>query len=263
MYALDQGEHSFLGEPLWQEVPWRKRPKAPYDRIYDFLTRVPELHNQGDMLKFMDPHSQLQLATEVIWKCWDIDSDLQTVYDDLEKSHVGPLFWSELARNKDLQSNSGDGMLFPVAFHFANLSVANTVVIYWAVQTILWHGMWQLYRLIAELQIHFAAAGKIVDSEGSPESECDGVGNLFKFPPLEHRADFAAPCRNIFQSVEYSLQEDMLDQGPRCCAAPVRIAYETLRFYPKYAREVAWSEKAQSMIQSRSMRLLMYYVPRR
>ncbi|KAJ9612614.1 hypothetical protein H2200_004211 [Cladophialophora chaetospira] len=261
LYALDQGEHSFLGDPLWQEVPWRKRPKTPYDRIYDFLTRAPDLRNQGDMLQFMDPHSQLQLATEMIWNCWKMDSELEAVYDSLERSHEGPLFWSELARNKTLHGDSRDGVLFPVAFHFANLQVANTVVIYWAVQIILWHGMWQLYRLTAELQVHFAEAA--AKGEDSAEPTSDAVSTLFKFPPLQHRTDFAAPCRNVFQSVEYSLQEDMLDQGPKCCAAPTRIAYETLRYYPKYSREVAWAETAQELIQKRSMMLLRYYVPRR
>ena len=84
----------------------------------------------------MDPHSQLQLATEMIWKCWQIDADLQSLYDSLEKEQEGPVFWPQLARNKDLHVDSEDGMLFPVAFHFPNLSVSNTILIYWGVQAI-------------------------------------------------------------------------------------------------------------------------------
>ncbi|OCT54613.1 C6 zinc finger domain-containing protein [Cladophialophora carrionii] len=255
LYSLDQGEYSFLRDPLWQEVPWRKMPRTPYDRIYDFLIRAPELRNRGEMLQFLDPHSKLQLATEMIWKCWKMDSELQSVYDSLEACHQGPVCWPELAREKDLHGDSEDGMLFPVAFQFPNLSIANTVIIYWAVQVILWHGMWQLYRLLDELKLHFTAAAKVGDGHA--------VSTLFDFPPLEHRADFAAPCRNIFQSVEYALQDSLLDQGPKSVACPLRIAYETLRPYPKFKQEIAWAEHAKAMVESRSLRLLTYYIPRR
>jgi hypothetical protein len=192
-----------------------------------------------------------------------MESELQSVYDSVEMSHKGPVFWPELARNKGLHGDAEDGMLFPVAFHFPNLSIANTVLIYWAVQVILWHGMWQLYGLITELQLYFTAAAKVEDGDGSAESVHNAVSTLFKFPPLEHRADFAGPCRSIFQSVEYGLQENMLDQGPKSVAGPLRIAYETLRLYPQFQQEVAWAERAQGMVEERSLRLLTYYIPRR
>ena len=122
--------------------------------------------------------------------------------------------------------------------------------------------MWQLYRLIAQLQMHFADASRVEDGiDGSQSS--DAIGTRFTFPPLEHREDFAAPCRNIFQSIEYGLGEDLLDQGPKSVAAPLRIAYETVRSYPQFKQEAAWAENAQKQVQNRSLRLLKYYIPRR
>ncbi|OQV07409.1 Fungal Zn2-Cys6 binuclear cluster domain-containing protein [Cladophialophora immunda] len=256
---------SFLGEPLWQEVPWRVRPKTPYDRIYDFLTCAPDLRRQGEMLEHMDPLGKLQLATEMIRKCWKLDAELQSVYDCLEKSHDGPLYWPELARDKSLDLCSNDGMLFPVAFHFPDLSIANTIIIYWGVQAMLWQGLWLLYGVMTELQMNFAEAGAFAqgDADSGSRSLTNTVDNIFHFPPLEHRADFAAPCRNILQSVEYSLQGDMLDQGPKCVAAPLRMAIETMVPFPQYRREVAWGERAVKKVQERSLRLLIYYTPRR
>ncbi|KIW26630.1 uncharacterized protein PV07_06449 [Cladophialophora immunda] len=265
LYSLDLGEPSFLGEPLWQEVPWRVRPKTPYDRIYDFLTCAPDLRRQGEMLEHMDPLGKLQLATEMIRKCWKLDAELQSVYDCLEKSHDGPLYWPELARDKSLDLCSNDGMLFPVAFHFPDLSIANTIIIYWGVQAMLWQGLWLLYGVMTELQMNFAEAGAFAqgDADSGSRSLTNTVDNIFHFPPLEHRADFAAPCRNILQSVEYSLQGDMLDQGPKCVAAPLRMAIETMVPFPQYRREVAWGERAVKKVQERSLRLLIYYTPRR
>ncbi|OAP56610.1 hypothetical protein AYL99_08722 [Fonsecaea erecta] len=265
LYSLDLGEPSFLGQPLWQEVPWQIRPKTPYDRIYDFLASAPELRKQGEMLEHLNPCGKLQLATEMISKCWKLDAELQSVYDCLEKNHHGPLYWPELARDKSLDLESKDGMLFPVAFHFPNLSIANTVIIYWGVQAILWQGLWQLYQVLAEVHAKSEEAGGFAQSDvgGDTRSPTSTLGNCLHFPPLEHRADFAAPCRNVFQSAEYCLQDNMLDQGPKCIAAPLRMAIETLQPFPQYRREVAWGERAVKKVQQRSLRLLIYYHPRR
>ncbi|EXJ75533.1 uncharacterized protein A1O5_00039 [Cladophialophora psammophila CBS 110553] len=265
LYSLDLCQPSFLGERLWQEVPWQRRPKTPYDRIYDFLTCAPELLRQGEMLEHMDPQNKLHLARDMIWKCWKLDAELQSVYDCMEKNHDGPLYWPELARDESLDPGPKNGLLFPVAFHYPNLSIANTVIIYWGVQAILWQGLWHLYGVMAELPMKFAGARDFAQGDVDDDTRplTNAVSNVFHFPPLEHRADFAAPCRNILQSVEYALQGDMFDQGPKCVAAPLRMALETLLPYPKYKREVAWAERALGKVQERSLRLLIYYTPSR
>lgn len=263
LYALDQGQSCFVGDAVWQDIPWRKKPKTPYDQIYDFLIRAPALRNKGESLQFLDNYNRLRVATELIWKLWDMDVELQTVYDSLEKSHEGPLYWAELAKNRALHGDPEEGFLFPVAFHFPSLTIANTLLMFWGVQAIIWHGMSQLSGLLRELQIHFADAAKVDDEDGDEEPKTDTISTLFRYPALEHRADFAAPCRNIFQSIEYGLADDMLDQGPKCVAGPLRIGYETLLEYPQYQKEVEWATRAQEMVQSRSLRLLRYYIPRR
>jgi len=260
LYALDQGQSSFLSDPLWQDVPWRKKGKTPYDRVYEVLLQAPELNHQGGMLRFMEPCKRLRSAIKIIRRCWSIDSELQSIYESLERSHEGPLFWAELARDNSLHGDSEDGKLFPVAFHFPNLTVANTLLIYWAVQAILWHGMWQLYGGNgAQIDAHLAAAANIEIAGDTTQEGNDADDGFLKLPPLEHRAEFAAPCRNIFQSVEYCLQDFMLDQGPKCIAAPLRMAYETLVNHLEFIREITWAENAQRKVHSRSLPLLTYY----
>jgi hypothetical protein len=156
-------------------------------------------------------------------------------------------------------------MIFPVAFHFPNLSVANSVLIIWAVQTILWHGLTELHRLMSELKMAFATLGR-VEEEVDPESEMGRLrqvmkcsGDVFSLPPLEHREDFAAPARSILQSVEFCMNDDLVDQGPKLLAAPLKIAIETLRPYPSFRREVGWGDEAMAKVQQRSLRLLMFY----
>lgn len=245
-------QHTFLSDPAWQEVPWQNHPKTLYDQLYDVLLLAPALLRQGDMLAHMDGQSQLQLARDMISKCWKLDQVLDTLYDKLDKNHEGPLYWPQLACDERLNTQSEDGRLFPVAFHFPNLSLANTVLLYWSLQAMLWDGMCQLYRVMHELQVKFAAS-----TASGPGMNLDW--NVFSLRPLGHRVDFASSALNVFQSVEYCLSDEMHDQGPKSVAVPLRISMETLRKYPQYKQEVDWADSAMTQVQGRSLRLLIYY----
>lgn len=266
LYALERRQSTFLSEPAWQKVPWGNKPKTVYDEVYDFFLRAPFLLREGEMLEHMDPVSQLHLATSMISRCWEMDGDILSLYERMEKSREGPLYWPELARDKSLDDDSEDGMLFPVAFNFPNLMIANTVLIFWGVQTMLWHGMFQLYGLMHELRARFASSDTITNDNGellttlstNIPANCLTDGT-FELHPLGHRTDFWAPGYNVLQSVEYCLNDQTMDQGPKCIAAPLRIVIETLRPYPKHAKAFAWGERAMEKVRSRSLRLLIYY----
>jgi len=262
---LETRQPTFLTDPVWQEVPWQRNPKTPFDQIYDFLSLAPELLGRARMFNYLDLNSQLELATDTISKCWQLDHDLLSLYDTLTASQRGPLYWSELARERIFDDDSEDGMVFPVAFHFPNLTVASTVLVYWSIQNLLWQGMNNLYNLMTSLKTKFSTGASVeeanVDSAtvSTASFRTNYAEGILELPPLQHRADFATPARNILQSVEYCLQEEMMDLGPKAVAAPLRIAMETLRSCPEYTREVLWAEEAMTKVQERSLRLLIYY----
>ncbi len=246
-------------------MPWRYETKTFFDKVYDLLAFAPEFLSQARLFDDLDIDGKLELALIMIPKCWDIDQELSALWASMEKSQLGPLFWPELAKTHPDRDDSEEGMVFPVAFHFPNLSVANSALIIWAVQTILWHGLKELYRLMSELKMAFATLDR-VEEEVDPNSEMGKLrqvtkcsGDVFNLPPLEHRADFAVAARSIFQAVEFCMKDDMVDQGPKMLAAPLKIATETLRQYPSFKREVAFGDDAMEKVQQRSLRLLMFY----
>lgn len=217
------------------------------------------------MFDHLDLAGRLALALSMIPQCWEIDREVSALWDSMEKSQSSPLFWPHLALLEWDQDDTDEARLFPVAFHFPNLGVAHCLLVCWTVQTILWHGMKELYRLMGELKMAAATIGRVedgidLDSEhGRFRTALACSGNVFDIPPLEHRADFVAPARNIFQSVEFCLREDTLDQGPKMLAAPLRVSTEVLRRYPDLKREVEFGDRAMTRIQLRSLKLLQYY----
>ncbi|KAL2419375.1 hypothetical protein ABEF95_009140 [Exophiala dermatitidis] len=264
LYALNQRQPTFLTEPVWQSVPYENNPKTVFDQVYDFITIATDMHKHGERIPFMDPISRYRTGRQMISECWRTDRALASLYHRLIKSHDGPLYWFEQAGRQTVEDedNANSNMpLFPVAFHFPNLTIASTVLVFWACEAMLWQGMNQLYRLMGELRREcdkndfFKSALMVLEAFSGFSADTDP----FDLPALEHRVDFAAPARNIFQSVEYCLKEEMRDHGPKSVAAPLRIAMETLRAYPEYRRDVEWAEEAMIKVQQRSLRLLMYY----
>ncbi|KAK6373927.1 uncharacterized protein PV06_02789 [Exophiala oligosperma] len=265
LYALDQQRPTFLSEPAWREIPWQNEAKTAFDKAYDLLALAPEFLGKARMFGHLDLAGQLNLALSMIPQCWVIDREVSALWDSMEKSQPSPLFWPRLAQSEFGQDDADEARLFPVAFHFPNLGVAHCLLICWTVQTILWHGMKELYRLMGELEMAAATFGRVEESI-DPDSESGRLrtalacsGNVFDLPPLEHRAEFVAPARNIFQSVEFCMMEDTVDQGPKSLAAPLRVATEILRPYPDLKREVEFGDKAMAKIQLRSLKLLQYY----
>jgi hypothetical protein len=182
-----------------------------------------------------------------------MDDELSLIEQSMQEDDKGPLYWPELAKLASIQEDEEEGSLFPVAFWFCDLATANSFFSIWSVQTILWHALTRLYGLVQDLQSNSEAfagrtSNRIPLADPSPSLR-----------PLEHRRDFAAPALNILQSVEYCLQEPMLDTGPRSIASGLHFAIDVLHFYPNYREEVTWAEQVLSRIQGRSLRALRFY----
>lgn len=223
------------------------------------LCLAPEYLQQAKLFVDLDPQGQVILGVHMIRRCWKLDQKLHSLYQRLGKTLAGPAYWPELARGTAVEDDSGDGLLFPVAYYFPNLAVANTVLVYWSVQCILWHGLMELYGLMERLRAQLTPTGcfeafvtNLLANSGIQDKE-------FVMPPLDSTREFSVPALNIMQSVEFCLQEEMMDHGPKAAAAPLRIAMETIRPHPEYQRELSWAEDAMTRVQSRSLRLLMYY----
>ncbi|KEF61966.1 uncharacterized protein A1O9_03538 [Exophiala aquamarina CBS 119918] len=242
LFNLDLQTPTFLAEPQWQRIPWQYTSKTAYEAVWDLLSFAPELVGNGNKLGQMEPKIQAIVATDLLSKCWELDHELKVIYDQLLSAAEEPLYWTELASNvRQLE----EGVVFPLAFRFRDLESASTLIIIWATQTILWHGMIQLHQLMQRLQ------SVIPMGQESRTLTLREPG---------HQRHYVPPALNIFQSVEYCTREEFLDLGPKSIAAPLRIAIDILKQYPAYDREVSWGRSMLQKVQARSLRLLGFYV---
>lgn len=210
--------------------------------VWDLLSFAPELVATGSMLGRMEPKLQASVAAELLSKCWKLDHELKLLCDQVLSSGEQPLYWTELANNVP---HFEEEILFPLALNFRDLNIANTMLMIWSTQAILWHGMLRLTELMHHLQ-------STIPTE-------DEFGTVI-LHELGRQRDYLTPARNILQSVEYCAREEFLDLGPKSIAAPLRIAIDILKLNPNHGREEVWGRSMLQMLQARSLRLLNFYV---
>jgi hypothetical protein len=132
--------------------------------------------------------------------------------------------------------------------------MANTLMFYWASELMLWNGLFQLYGVVSSIQLD-----KRTTSVEDDEDEVSTKYDMSQLPPLRHRTDLGAVARNICQSVEYCMQDEMRSAGPASVIAPLHILIDTLKHHKQYQRELMWAKAAVDRVEKRGMRFLRYW----
>lgn len=230
--------------------PWARTDKMPLDRLADCLAQAPAILQRSNLLPFLDSQQQVELVQQMVRECLKIDNMLQQILDEAELATPGPLYWPVLSRTNNPTDDEASGKLFPVAYHFTDLKTAALLMLSWASLVMLWSGLCRLYDHIETISpdlIHTA------DSTGPPHDD--------RLPPLGHRSDYLSMARNVCQSVEYCLQEEMMISGALLVTPALSFVIGTLKDRPQCAREVAWMRAAMDMVPQRGLRMVTYTTP--
>ena len=240
--------------------------KRPFDKLFDYFVQSPKVFEEADCLGRVDVITSLRITLKIIDRCFEIDAGLENFLQELKASYSGSLYWSESSRESQ-EADDGDGSkdIFPVAFRFADLRTATTMMYYWSTLVMLWSGLCQLYNHLANLKTRGIDAKTLAAIDPDNVQNCKasqtnrkpvdaGRGRL---APLGHRIDFATPAWNICQSVEYCTQEEMLDFGAQAVAVPLRIVIDTMQSNPAHIRQILWA-KDQLAKASERLRILRF-----
>jgi hypothetical protein len=211
---------------------------------------------------------------EMIDQCWKLDAKMQRWYKDLESSTPGPLYWPQFSKQESPTDDPELGKLFPVAFHFPSLFTASTIMMYWTAQVMVWSMLARAYGKVPTVLDYGTISSQpqkrslnwraevICSCEEPTRSVCFKHVDISQLPPLEHRVDWArSAARNLFQSVEYCMQDEMLVVGPQLVAPLVAIVLDCLVKEPgDWSRETLWAKEIGEMVDVRGQRLIKYMV---
>jgi hypothetical protein len=265
--AISERRLTYLSSPPWTDLPWKSHEKTQYHKFLDTMALLPQVIADGYGIfgmmqraaktQTLDPSALLVKILELIDRCWKLDAKLQAFYVELEQENLGHLHWPELSAGIITTADESElGKVFPVAFQFLNIKMAQICMLYWASSAILWSGMVFMYKLIAGFQAQAALLQPPEDAD-SPDNE-NGTPPIFsisQLPPLEHRVDIAPLAKNICQSVEYVQHEDQGLWKTRA-VVPLKVAIETFHDAPGCERELEWGLAAMESITGGGVRIL-------
>ncbi|KAJ5765302.1 hypothetical protein N7520_004861, partial [Penicillium odoratum] len=237
LYALQQSTSTSLSESIWMEEPWAGYPKSSFDRVTDCFAHAPGILERVKTIPSFHLNQQLALVYELVQECWQVDKSLDAIYDEIQNA-PGPLYWPIPSQNIfDFDADFVRNVLW-----FSNISIARTLILLWAMRTMLWSGLCNLYK----------HAGFLATIEG-----CTPVTGETGLPSLGHREDYISMAYHVCQSVEYFLQNDMLLAGPISVSPALGIVLDGLqhRYHPQ---EVAWLQSALKVVRGKGLRALEY-----
>jgi hypothetical protein len=193
---------------------------------------------------------------------------LEAWFVKFEAAAAGPLYHPELSSLNSAADSAELGRVFPVAFYFPSFGVAQTLVFYWAA-IILVHGhisfmhekLAHLVELLATMKENRPLRSSYTDDDNSTaaiirlhHSAADllsSLGSSIEWPPT--------PARNICQSVEYFLQEQMRGEGPISVLPALVIVKAYWKLTPgDWHREILWVEDMLRRIQSKGNEIAGY-----
>lgn len=250
---------TFLSDDAWKTVPFSVIPKSPYDRLLDIVLEAPAIMTVADeMSAIKSPYRKFEEALRIADLCWGFDRTMGEFLDNLKASANGPLHWpvfpnSPTEKIQNLEEPDELANLFPVEYQFIDFKVANTLVVYWGITLILYHGMGELYGLLEQLRPHAEAEA------GSHPSHEEKWKSMIKqereLPPLEHRKDLLALVRHICQSVEYCTRDELTLST---AMAPLNMIVNVLVQCQDYERELEWTGQAMERLRQRGVEMVKY-----
>jgi hypothetical protein len=233
--ALECSSTTYLAEQKWMEVPWKVISKSVHDQVVDVLVEIANLVGQGFKMIHLLATEPLSVILPIVNQCWTMEGTLRRLYNDFKSSNLGPLYWSKFSTLDNPADDPELGKVFPVAFHFPNLRVAHSCMLYWTALILLFTMLSPSYHMLKALQ-----------------SDMSGL------PVLEERLDIVSLTCNICQSVEYCLQDEMNGLGAAVAMIPLHIVIKTLKDQRPNSRELEWSKAVAQNFVKKGIRASMF-----
>ncbi|KAL8692937.1 MAG: hypothetical protein Q9218_002139 [Villophora microphyllina] len=239
---------SVLMKPEWQSGPWKEHVKSPDQQLYDVGIALTGILARAYTTKSISDNSTFAWErAALVQECQDLDGKLDDWFGQLSEDIPTPHYWPEFSRMETPSNNSTADIVFPVSFHFPNIYVAKLLIDYWAISIMLHSTIKLLYQSLAG-----------VFKPNRPEHPADDQGARAKAilspgydAPL--RKKIADPTllkslgKNIAQSMEYCLSNDMGILGPQWALFGLRVALQTYRYGPP-SKELQWLQAIHDRI---------------
>lgn len=219
----------FMNGPEWHDRPWSTFPKNRLDRCIDTIFKLPPIQRMWAEVP-IEPDERLafEKTSAVIAQATDVNAGLQELYNDLDESIPGPLYWPVLCGLKSKTDDPLLGQVFPISFQFPTFGAAYFLITCWGAMVISNKLLMRAYRKLASL----------------PSCTADSRKSCMKLA-VTHEETWRGAVRNMCQTTEAFLHPDGGQIGTLLALATLKGCLDGLRMEEgssKTQREEAWIE---------------------
>jgi hypothetical protein len=165
--------------------------------------------------------------------CSSLSGQLQAWNEKLKEQVQGQLYWMTPSLAHSPADDPILGRIFPLAFHFPNLRIAQLLLLYWSMLILLYRTIQDIEK---RLEWQIASATETNHSFGlhsRDKSEYSSHSN----PSNEVIALLA---NNISQSLEYCYRTTNGTHGSQLASFPLWVAQSFYESQPDKSQELAW-----------------------
>jgi hypothetical protein len=214
-----------------------------FTRLLDLMTQVPPILEAFDALVMTNANKAAErtFLIRLLQQCTTLHAQLLAWCEDLREQIQGPLYWSvpSVARNP---ADAINDRIFPLAFHFPTLSIAQLLLLYWSTLIVLYRTTQDIDKRLRSNKTEASFTG----SNSRPRRDVRGN---------DQRSDYNCPsnttisplANKICQSFEFCYHSSNGTLGVQSTVFPRWVAHKFYASDPEYGRKFAWCEEIHKM----------------
>jgi hypothetical protein len=213
-----------------------------YCHLQDLKIQLPTIMERLDMLSVSTSKTaERPILIRLLQLCSSLNAQLLAWKEKLEKQGHNQLYWMVPSVANNPADDPIFGRVFPVAFQFPSLRIAQLLLLYWSTLIL-------LYRTIQDIQKRLK--WQVSDdpawehSFGLQDSDWNEVCSDHRRP--SHRR-IALLANDICQSLEYCYHHTNGTHGPQLTVFPLWVVQNFYRSQLDKGRELAWCSELGNM----------------
>lgn len=241
--AFRRHRPNYLSSPGWMTLPFQGQPRDDTQRLLDIFLMGPEVLQKADRISIVSAEERFSLMLNIFDDLWAIDHRLQEFEQEIKvanEHHLSPIYWEQPSLNAPVPAEDDDELSNAqnISIHFSSVPVARIITFLWAIQSMVW-------PVLVDLYIGIVAMGG---------SQLIGT----RIQDLGHRVRWIELVWKVCQSMEYWRSPAALAFGPVRAALQFNVVIDVLKPREGYEGTLRWAEECRDAIGKGWLRILRY-----
>jgi hypothetical protein len=226
----------------WEHCADEPESHDLYCHLQDLIVQLPSIMEALDSLaESTNKSAERPVLILLLRLCLSLNRQLLAWNERLENQGHSQLYWAVPSCAHSPADDPVLGRVFPLAFHFPSLLVAQLLLLYWAMLILLYRTIqdiqkWLQRQVTSGTETHHSFG--LQDSDSREEYPDDGS--------CPSNDGIALLAGNISQSIEYCYRTANGTHGPQLTIFPLWVAQCFYRSQADRGRELAWCSQLGS-----------------